>query len=132
MEFEQLENQLRDEGAPLPPALRDRVLHRCAEERRKRQAWHRRFDCRLASAVAGLCLFYWLAMGVLDAQRAALMFPSDTGSDVVLIADNYDPSPAALEQVIKARSRVLATLLNDGRYGREVDYDSHNERGESG
>jgi len=126
----QLENELRAEGAPLPPSLRERVLRRCAEEGSTRQRWHRRFDLRLSGAFAGLCLFYWLAMGVLDGQRTALMFPTNGGSGVVLMADAHNSSPAALEHAIKSRSRMLATLLEgSGRYGEEVNYDAHDESG---
>jgi len=124
MEFEELENQLRSEGAPLPPALRDRVLHRCAQERHKRQRWHRRFDLRLSGAFAGLCLFYWLAMASLDAQRTALITPNQGGSDIVFLAGATDSGRVDLEDAMKSHSQVLAALLNGNGawYGEEVDY----------
>lgn len=124
MEFEELEDQLRSEGAPLPPALRNRVLPLCYDELNKRQRRHRRFDLRLSGAFAGLCLFYWLAIAALDAQRAALLTPNQGKSDIVLVAGATNSGRADLEDAMKSHSQVLATLLNGNGawYGEEVDY----------
>ena len=124
MGVEHLEDQLRAEGAPLPAELRTRVLQRCHEERHARQCWYRRFDLRLSGTFAGLCLFYWIAIGLLDAQRTALMAPANSGSDAVLMVGAPASTPGDLERAMQSRSQVLAALLNGngGWYGEEVDY----------
>ena len=102
VEFKHLEDQLRAEGAPLPPALRERVLRGCVEERRSRRCWHRRFDLRLLGAAAGLCLCYWGAMASLDTQRAALFGPASF---------KRNPSVSLLAALPRGQNVLMASSL---------------------
>ncbi|MDQ3812669.1 MAG: hypothetical protein M3347_01805 [Armatimonadota bacterium] len=110
-----IEQRLRAGAPPLPPALRERVLHRCRAQQSVLRRGQRRTRWLLSSALTCLLIGQWLVVAWLDAQRVTLLGMDRQASRSAALVR---PSPAAPlastspSNVWAWRSRTIALLLD--------------------
>jgi hypothetical protein len=109
--LENFEEQLRAAAPALPPAFRTRTLARCAAQARNRQQNRRRGSQRLIWSLAGLCLFQWLVVSLLDSQHASLLMAGSTDLPPQYSQTSTSKNPPAdLWSALATRSQTLASL----------------------
>jgi hypothetical protein len=99
-----MEEQLRRAAPILPPQLRQSTLMRCAAQAEQRR--HQSTSRRLLGALVGVCVLHWIAVSLIDAQRAV---PTP---QALVAAPTGDESTDNFRQKLQTRSRDLAALLN--------------------